>query len=316
IPADTVCTEVTATIDILPTLAGICGAQLPESEIDGHDIAALIKGDAGAKSPHQYYTLMHQKGAVRSGPWKYYPWPDGTDKRSNSAERKPSEGPVQLYHVLDDINESNNVASEHPEKVKELQAAFEAHVEKINANLRPTSTMVRPEGVVNADRPGLPNSKAAAPINWKKAKPGDSYPAKRAPQVASKGFSISAKVGDSPAEGVLISHGGAVIGYSLYLTNQSTAVFVLRHGSGEASVHRVEAPLQKGKNHIVCQLDKEGTMSLVINDGTPVSQKSQLLEKHPAEALNIGYDEAKPVDKNAPTSPFRGELEKIEVLVK
>ena len=49
IPAGKVCEEVAGTIDMLPTLAGLCGGELPELKLDGKDIKALMLGESGRK---------------------------------------------------------------------------------------------------------------------------------------------------------------------------------------------------------------------------------------------------------------------------
>jgi arylsulfatase A-like enzyme len=131
IPAGRTCSEVAATIDLLPTLASLCGAELPtDRAIDGKNIWPLMQGLPDARSPHEFYCLAHQKGSVRSGVWKYYPWPeDGAP----GADRPP----VQLYNLSEDISETNNVAAQHPDVVQRLHAAFEAHRNDLQAHRRP-----------------------------------------------------------------------------------------------------------------------------------------------------------------------------------
>ncbi len=145
IPAGKVCREVAATIDLLPTLAGLCGGKLPEKKIDGHDIWPLMSGKEGAKSPHEAYALMHGPGAVRSGKWKFYPWQEGKGRRRKREPvvENPSKHPVQLYDTVADIGETKNLAVDNPEVVKRLQAAYDKHVAEIKANKRPTAEMVR-----------------------------------------------------------------------------------------------------------------------------------------------------------------------------
>jgi len=155
IPEGIVCSEVTASIDILPTLAGLCGGKLPEKKIDGLDIWPLMSGKTDAKSPHKEYCLMHGPGTVRSGKWKFYPWQEGKARQRNAATgKKPSTLPVQLYDTVADIGERINVAAEHPELAERLQAAYDAHLADIKANRRPTAKMTRPEGAPSAARPG------------------------------------------------------------------------------------------------------------------------------------------------------------------
>ena len=42
-------------MDIFPTLAGIAGAKLPDTELDGKNIIDLWQGKKGAKTQHDYY---------------------------------------------------------------------------------------------------------------------------------------------------------------------------------------------------------------------------------------------------------------------
>lgn len=156
IPAGSVCTEVAASIDMMPTLTQLCGGQLPERKIDGKDIWPLMSGAPSAKSPHDAYVLMHGPGTVRSGKWKFYPWPEGKGKQNrDTATWKPSTDPVQLYDTVADIGETANVAAKHPEVVERLQAAYDAHVAEIQASRRPTAELVRPAGAISPARPAL-----------------------------------------------------------------------------------------------------------------------------------------------------------------
>lgn len=153
IPAGRECHEVAATIDLLPTLAKLCGGELPSRQIDGHDIWPLMAGQPDAKSPHESYVLLHGPGCVRSGQWKYYPWPEGKGGRRNAAAGEASKHPVQLYDVVTDVSEKKNVAADHPEVVKRLQAAYDAQNKEINTNKRPTAALQRPEKAKSAERP-------------------------------------------------------------------------------------------------------------------------------------------------------------------
>ncbi len=161
IPAGSVCSEVAASIDLMPTLAGLCGGTLPERKIDGKDIWPLMSGVEGAKSPHETYVLMHGPGTVRSGKWKFYPWPEGKGKGSwETKVEDPSPEPVQLYDTVADIGETKNLAAAHPEVVARLQAAYDTQVAEITANRRPTAEMIRPPGAPSPERPGGDKGKA------------------------------------------------------------------------------------------------------------------------------------------------------------
>ncbi len=155
IPTASVCREVAASIDLMPTLAELCGGKVPTRKIDGKNIWPLMNGVKNAVSPHENYVLMHGPGTVRSGKWKFYPWPEGkgTPKR-DTASSKPSKFPVQLYDTVADISEKTNLAALNPDIVNRLQAAYDQHVAEIKANQRPTASMIRPDDALLSDRPG------------------------------------------------------------------------------------------------------------------------------------------------------------------
>jgi len=144
IPAGKTCSEPAATMDILPTLARLTGAQLPQRKIDGKDIAPLMRGEEGAKSPHEHLVWLHGGGAVRSGQWKFYPWPEGGDRRGKKKPKPKPEAPkVQLYDLSQDLGETTNVAGSHPEVVARLTAAYQELAADIKQNRRPTASLKR-----------------------------------------------------------------------------------------------------------------------------------------------------------------------------
>jgi arylsulfatase A-like enzyme len=105
VPAGSICDEVATTMDLLPTFAGLGGAKVPDDRvIDGKDIAPLLTGQPGAKSPHKafFYYGRNSLRAVRAGPWKLH---------TNG----------QLYNLDEDIGEKKNVAKENPEVVARLR---------------------------------------------------------------------------------------------------------------------------------------------------------------------------------------------------
>ncbi|HZZ81176.1 MAG TPA: sulfatase [Gemmataceae bacterium] len=136
IPADVVNDEVAATVDVLPTFAKLAGGSAPDDRpIDGKDIRPLLFGDKDAKSPHEYYLFPHLNGALRAGDWKFYPWPEGADKKK--AKTDPPKKGVQLYNLAKDIGETKNVAADNPQVVERLQAAYQRMTEDLKKNKLP-----------------------------------------------------------------------------------------------------------------------------------------------------------------------------------
>ena len=121
IPAGTVCSELASTIDLLPTIAKLTGSTLPDKTIDGKDIWPLLSGQKGKKSPHDGYYFYKDTvlEAVRSGDWKL----------------RIVEGKTELYNLKDDISESKNIATEHPEIVEQLTRKIAAFDEDLKNNL-------------------------------------------------------------------------------------------------------------------------------------------------------------------------------------
>jgi arylsulfatase A len=134
IPADAVTDEIAATVDMLPTLALLCGGKAPaDRPIDGRDIRPLLFGEKGAKTPHEHYLFPHLNGALRSGNWKFYPWPEGAGKKDPLDLKKG----VQLYDLSKDIREARNLAKEQPEVVERLSAVYVKMTEDLKKNRVP-----------------------------------------------------------------------------------------------------------------------------------------------------------------------------------
>ncbi|MCB9950375.1 MAG: sulfatase [Planctomycetaceae bacterium] len=134
IPAGTECNELTATIDLLPTITEIVGGKLPEHDIDGKSILPLLVGVDGAKTPHDsylYYWGNHLQ-AIRSGDWKlHFPHEYRSLTGTPGIDGKPdgytqAKTGLALYNLGDDVGEQNDVKDAHPEVVARLQELAEA----------------------------------------------------------------------------------------------------------------------------------------------------------------------------------------------
>ncbi len=154
IPAGKVCTEVSGTIDLLPTLAGLCGSEAPrDRKIDGKNIWPLMSGEPGAGSPHQaiFYYQMDQLQCVRSGKWKVH-LPLGSKKR-NWGEPEGTT-PLKLFDLETDIHEDRDVSAEHPEVVSRLVELAEEMKQDIG-DVALKGKNQRPAGWVTTPKPQL-----------------------------------------------------------------------------------------------------------------------------------------------------------------
>ena len=120
IPPKTICSEVSGTIDILPTFAKLSGANVsPDCLIDGKDIWPLMTATEGAKSPHEafYYYQMDQLQCIRSGKWKLHLPMKSKKKNWGRPEGKT---PIKLFNLETDIHEDKNLAKKEPEVVARI----------------------------------------------------------------------------------------------------------------------------------------------------------------------------------------------------
>ena len=66
IPAGTKCDSLASSIDVLPTVAKLIGADLPSHQIDGKDIRPLMFGDHDTKSPHEEFYCYYGGGQLQA----------------------------------------------------------------------------------------------------------------------------------------------------------------------------------------------------------------------------------------------------------
>jgi arylsulfatase A-like enzyme len=128
------CDELASTMDLLPTVAGLIGAELPKHKIDGHDILPLIEGRPGAVSPWDvmYCYYSRELRAVRDGRWKLvFPHtytslagrPGGVGGHRVPYQDVPTG--LALYDLKNDVGETTDVQDQHPDIVERLSRAAE-----------------------------------------------------------------------------------------------------------------------------------------------------------------------------------------------
>lgn len=145
-------------MDLFATTLEVSGAKMPDDRmLDGRNILPLFESDA--KSPHDFIFGQQNSrlATIRDARWKLHALrpsvglaninksgekyvdpraPDGVTILAPYEQAQPSEHPgvqtgdapkpMQLFDLESDPNEQHDVAAEHPEEVKRLQAAYEA----------------------------------------------------------------------------------------------------------------------------------------------------------------------------------------------
>lgn len=118
----TVCREMLSSLDVLPTLLAAAGGTLPGDRIfDGRDVGPALAGES--ESPHDAMYWVYQRSrrerwqAVRRGHMKLI--------------RSVDTDPWQLYDLRADIGETDDLAAEQPDTVRDLAARFEQWEESV-----------------------------------------------------------------------------------------------------------------------------------------------------------------------------------------
>ncbi|MDO5987586.1 sulfatase-like hydrolase/transferase [Flavivirga amylovorans] len=119
-------TRYVSATDILPTLANIAGVEINDDAIDGIN---LLKPEANRLLVWKWQKTW----AVRQGDWKL------TNAKENHWKSEPSSqyiAPIvdnmelKLFNIAQDPGERMDLAEQHPEKVKTLEAAYKDWIDK------------------------------------------------------------------------------------------------------------------------------------------------------------------------------------------
>lgn len=125
---------VTATIDLLPTIAKIAGAEMPTDRVlDGLDISAVFHGTLKELERPYFYYQHKELRAVRMGKWKLH-LPHDPNSKSIAFRKWPIHiaskdrvlfSKMMLYNLDDDIGETHDVSDKYPEIVEQLSKQLE-----------------------------------------------------------------------------------------------------------------------------------------------------------------------------------------------
>lgn len=120
-------------VDLLSSFAALTRQQLPrDAAPDSFNLMPVLLGKSKQGRPH----VVEYAGALSLivGDWKVVAAHAGP-KRNETGNELGNDPQPQLFNLAADIGEKNNLAAEHPEKVKEMLAALE-RIEK-NGRSRP-----------------------------------------------------------------------------------------------------------------------------------------------------------------------------------
>ncbi len=131
IPQGEVRGQLASGCDWFPTIAQVCGVELPKQKYDGKSLTAVLNS-TDEPSPHDHFFWILGRGknaqwVVRKDEWKLLGnASDRSDRQQNSKIDK-----LFLANLENDIGERNNLANENPKIVRELQTIMQSHYESI-----------------------------------------------------------------------------------------------------------------------------------------------------------------------------------------
>ncbi len=305
--------------DLTPTLLDLLGIEAPaeingvrQMPIEGTSFAPSLRDPTvPSKAPPQYFEMFGHRGLWHAG-WKAVAFhPSGTPYENDKWE---------LFHLDEDFSETNDLAGKRPEKLAALVKLWWEEAEK--HKVLPLDDRFRERFVVNADRFHAARKRYVFHAGM------GHLPTEVAPDVRSRSYLIEADVHIAEAcDGVLIAHGDATTGYSLYL--QSGHLVHDMNIGGEHVIVRSEAPVPRGEHRLGVRVRRRTrAMQPTISTGPGLSEFTLLIDGMPAgcidsrlgffnfiswTGLDIGRDRGSPVAHYESPFEFTGKLIKVTV---
>ena len=117
IPAGTVTDEFLTSLELLPTLASVCGFTVPaETKLDGYDMLPVLQGKTKSPRNEMFWKRKKSRGA-RVGCWKYV----------------KMDGNEHLFDLSVEIGEQIDLARSNPEQLDKMKAAFADWLDEMNS---------------------------------------------------------------------------------------------------------------------------------------------------------------------------------------
>jgi arylsulfatase len=318
-------------IDIVPTIYEAAQITPPkvldgieQKPLDGKSFVYTFD-NASAPTQHgtQYFEMMGNRAIYKDG-WMASTTPLRLPWVTIGFEPSPDDFKWELYNVKEDFSQANNVADKYPDKLKELQDAFDAEAKKYNVYPLDSSFASRADPAI---RPSLTRGRSEFVYF-----PGMiRIPEGSAPDFKNKSWTIAAEVTipQGGGNGVLATMGGRYGGWALLLQDGKPQ-FAYAYSNQPEHKYRVasDQPLAAG-NHIVRVkfeydgggIGKAGTATLLV-DEKQVAQ-GRIEQTIPVrfsldETFDVGEDTGTPVlEEYESKMPFRftGTLKKFVVVL-
>ena len=296
--------------DLAPTILELLGVEShhrPGIGTPGCSFAASLHDAYAATAKDvQYFEMFGHRGLVHDG-WKAVAYHEpGTAFEDDEWE---------LYHLAEDFNEVHNLAEVEPERLQQLQSLWWQQAE--TNQVLPLDDRFAPRFAENAERHRGGRTHYTF---W----PGMGHlPSDVAPDLRSRSYRIDVdlEVLSDRDSGVLIAHGDATGGYSLYMDNGH-----LVHDLNIGGTHQLltsPKPVLPGRRELAFVMQRQpqddnsviGRASLRVDDVevAELSTNSIFTLMISWSGLDIGFDRGTTVGNYASPFTFSGKLHKVTV---
>jgi arylsulfatase A-like enzyme len=318
-------------IDIVPTIYEAAGIT-PPTMMDGVeqkplDGASLVYTFNGAKAPTrhstQYFELVGNRGIYKDG-WMANTTPLRLPWVTIGEEPNPDDFKWELYNINEDFSQANDLAAKYPDKLKELQAAFNAEAKKYNVYPLDSSFASRADPSI---RPSLTRGRT----EFKYYPVMIRIPEGSAPDFKNKSWTVAAEISipTGGASGVLATIGGRFGGWALLLRD-SKPEFIYALSNQPQHKFRIasDQAIPPGNHVVRVKFDYDGGGIGKGATGTLLVDEKQVAEgKIPQtigvrfsldETFDVGEDTGTPVSEDyAGKMPhaFTGTLKKFAVVL-
>ncbi|MDB5448885.1 MAG: atsA [Phenylobacterium sp.] len=297
--------------DVVPTLLEVLGisppetiAGVPQMPLEGESFAASLTNPAAPpRRRAQYFEMFGHRGLWRDG-WKAVAYhPPGTPFEADRWE---------LFHLDADFSETEDLAQVEPERLKALVEAWWAQAQA--CKVLPLDDRFGPRFAENAARFQGPRKRFVFHAGM------GHLPTDVAPDVRSRSYRIEAEATIPPdgAEGVLIAHGDATSGYSLYV--QGGRLHHTLNIGGQRTTVSSERPLAPGPRRlgVAVRQGPDGRSFTLTVDGAPagtLQTTAGFATLISWSGLDIGRGRGSPVGLYPAPFAFTGILRKVTVVM-
>ncbi len=310
-------------IDIAPTIYEVTKIPAPkmvngieQDPIEGTSLAYTFKdGTAAEKHTQQYFEMFGNRGIYKDG------WLARTIHRAAWLPKPPvplAENIWDLYNTNEDFSLSKNLATQNPEKLKELQRLFMSEAEKYHVLPIDDRLLER----TNAELMGRPTVMGKrTSVTYGEGMKGmgvDIFI-----DLRNKSYTITAEVEiDKKANGVIVCQGGRFGGLSIYMKD-GKPTFSYNYLGLQTETIMAKKALKAGKYTIVYDFKydgggpgKGGTGTITAN-GVKIAE-GKLTRTQPGifsvdDLADVGVDDGTPVGGYESPFRFKGKIYKVTI---